>query len=186
MRTSFARACLTPFPILAVLLLAGSACSSSGSSGTPSDGGVVGSQCKVTWSGAATGSVACRLTGVCGKYNFFIAAESTTSPVTAIQLTYDASTAITAGTLQAATNEITSTTVQTADPAVSYGPELDPTTGALTGGTGMTLKLTSVQYTKDPNDTCGGSAHGTLDATLLERNSAGVFGTKLLTVHAVF
>jgi hypothetical protein len=50
----------------------------------------------------------------------------------------------------------------------------------------MTLTLTSVSPSTDPMDVCSGVAHGTLEATLLERDPNGVFGTATITVVAEF
>jgi hypothetical protein len=91
---------------------------------------------------------------------------------------------LTVGTLEATGMEIVDTAIETSDSSVSYGPEFDPMTHLLTGGSSMTLMLSSVEFSTDPNDVCSGVAHGSLDAVLPQTN--GSAGAKKLSVHADF
>lgn len=49
----------------------------------------------------------------------------------------------------------------------------------------MTLRITSIQFSTDPNDVCSGRAHGSLDA-VLRTDPAVDGGSKTLSVHADF
>jgi hypothetical protein len=90
------------------------------------------------------------------------------------------------GTVEATGLEIVDTTVQTDDPGVSYQPQFDPTTHVLIDGTAMTVALTSVEFSTDPNDVCSGVAHGSLDAVLPQTDAMGNVGSTTLSVHADF
>jgi hypothetical protein len=50
----------------------------------------------------------------------------------------------------------------------------------------MTVTLTELHFSTDPNDVCSGTAHGSLTTVLRERDANADFGDKLLTLHAEF
>jgi len=114
------------------------------------------------------------------------AMPATTAPITAVQLIFIADDQLSVGTVEATGMEIVDTTVQTDDPGVSYEPQFDPTTHLLIDGTSMTVTLTSVEFSTDPNDVCSGVAHGSLDAVLSQTDTMGNAGSKTLSVHADF
>lgn len=139
--------------------------------------------CHISWTGAATGEADCGHNGVCQR-NFLsigATAPATTAPITAVQLIFVVETELAVGTFKAAGLEAVDSTVQTNDPGVSYDPQFDPTTHLLIGGTSMTLTLSSVEFSTDPNDVCSGVAHGSLDAVLRQTN-----GSNTLSLHADF
>lgn len=142
--------------------------------------------CRITWSGAESGEVECSQAGLCNTGSFYLTtAGPSGNAIKHLQLTYDAAGALTVGTHQAAGLEAGNLIVQTHDPAVSYGPQLDGN-GVLVGGTSLTLQLTAVTPSTDASNVCAGKVHGSLDAVLRERDNNANFGAETLTVHADF
>jgi len=105
------------------------------------------------------------------------------TPLKSIQLVYSPNHDLTLGTFMATGLDAVNCNVQTPEDGVSYAPQLDQNS-MLTGGTSMTVTLTALSFSTDPDDVCSGTAHGSLDAVLPPTNAQA--GAESLTLHAEF
>lgn len=167
----------------------------SAAAGTPSshpDGGAtetggasgVGA-CHISWSGAETGEAGCPRLHVCHK-NFLslnLGDPDPPTPLKSIQLVYSPDHDLSLGTSMATGLDAVNSNVQTPDGGATYRPELDQNS-MLTGGTSMTVVLTALSFSTDPNDPCAGTAHGSLDAVLAPADAQA--GAESLSLHAEF
>ncbi len=163
----------------------GSNADAGGSSGA---GGAEAIPCHISWTGAATGEADCTHRDICQKNFLNLGVYAPTPPplpLTAIQLSYSPDTDLTLGPFTATGNDMANCGVGTNDPAVNFGPQFEKN-GSLSGGTSMTGTLTDLKFSTDPSDPCSGTPHGSLDVVLRQTTPAGVYGDKLLSLHADF
>ena len=165
---------------------------SSGSSGSGASGGGAGGAaavpCHISWTGAATGEADCTHRDICHKNFLSLGVHDQApppSPLTAIQLVYSPDTDLTLGPFTAVGVDMANCHVNTIESDVGYSPQFDKN-NALTGGTSMSGTLTALQFSTDPNDPCLGVPHGSFDVVLRQRTNSGVYGDKLLSLHADF
>jgi hypothetical protein len=163
-----------------------------GAGGSGADVGVGGNMgaggagaCNISWTGAETGDAGCPRLHVCHK-NFLslnLGDPEPPIPLKSIQLVYSPDHDLTLGTFMATGLDMVNCNVQTSADGVSYAPQLDQNS-MLTGDSSMTVTLTALSFSTDPNDVCSGTAHGSLDAVLPPTNAQA--GVPSIALHAEF
>lgn len=154
-----------------------------GAAGGTSGGGGAGA-CHISWTGAETGAAGCPRLHVCHKNFLSLNLDpDPPTPLKSIQLIYSPDHDLMPGTFVATGLDAVNCNVQTSDGDVTYAPQLDQNS-MLTGGTSLTVTLTALSFSTDPNDVCSGTAHGSLDAVLPPTNAQA--GAQFLALHAEF
>jgi hypothetical protein len=156
-----------------------------GASGSSQAGGAGGaSACNISWTGAETGEAGCPSLHVCHE-NFLSLNLELDPPASlkSIQLVYSPDHDLMLGTFMATGLELVNSNVQTQDPGLLYAPQYDQD-NMLTAGSSMTITLTALSFSTDPNDPCSGTAHGSLDAVLPPPKEQ--VGGESVALHAEF
>ncbi len=159
-----------------------------GAGGSSGAGGAEAIGCHISWTGAATGEADCTHRDICQKSFLSLSVHEPAPPpppLTSIQLVYSPDTDLILGPFTAAGMDMVNCSIGTDDPELNFGAQFDKN-NLVIGGTSMTGTLTELQFSTDPNDPCAGTPHGSLDAVLRQVTPAGVYGDKLLSLHADF